>query len=49
MTGDTDTEAPLPSLTVPPDCAHPVLAAVLAEIAGRDPREPLIAYYEDAP
>ncbi|WP_328331360.1 MULTISPECIES: hypothetical protein [unclassified Streptomyces] len=48
-----DTEAlpgdPLPRLTPPRDTAHPVLAAVLAETRQRDPREPLIAYYEDAP
>ncbi|MCX4723803.1 hypothetical protein ACIPW9_07755 [Streptomyces sp. NPDC090052] len=48
-----DTEAlpgdPLPRLTPPWDTGHPVLAAVLAETRQRDPHEPLIAYYEDAP
>ncbi|MET9530499.1 MULTISPECIES: hypothetical protein [unclassified Streptomyces] len=47
--GEPQHGGPLPRLAPPWDTAHPVLAAVLAEARQRDPHEPLIAYYEDAP
>ncbi|NDZ82878.1 hypothetical protein G3I19_30995 [Streptomyces sp. SID10853] len=51
MTPDNERQHgdPLPRLTAPRHTTHPVLAAVLAETRQRDPHEPLVAYYEDAP